>query len=225
MLIKNALIEGEGLPLIVNNSKKGPYVMIELSFDGKTATAVSGDNLLTCAINAGVAIPHLCHHTHQSDTNKSTNSLQNKQSCGLCYVELTDASGCKSTVKACETSVTEAITVITHSVALSKIRQASLKNLLSDHFADCEAPCQQACPAGVDVQSYLYHIAQGNHREAVKIIKQTVKDQVHIIPAGEIQDYDTALKYLQIGADRIRASKKIKISKTQLTADTYSKLP
>ncbi|QIR15618.1 formate dehydrogenase subunit alpha [Shewanella aestuarii] len=147
--------------------------MIKLSFDGKTATAAPGENLLTCAINAGVAIPHLCHHT-QSATNQSTHSLQDKQSCGLCYVELTDNSGNRSTVKACETAITETITVVTHSVALSKIRQASLKNLLSDHFADCEAPCQQACPAGVDVQSYLYQIAQGNHREAVKIIKQTL---------------------------------------------------
>lgn len=59
---------------------------------------------------------------------------------------------------------------------------------------------------------------------AVKIIKKTVKDHVKIIAAGDIQDYDTALKYLQIGADRIGASKEIKITKAQLTADIYSKL-
>ncbi|MCG9697649.1 formate dehydrogenase subunit alpha [Shewanella sp. Isolate11] len=142
--------------------------MIEISFDGKLAKAEKGENLLTCAINAGVAIPHLCHHTQSGDQS------QGQQSCGLCYVEITDIDGQRATVKACETQVGEAISVITHSAALSKIRQASLKHLLSDHFADCEAPCQQACPAGVDVQSYLYQISQGNHQQAIKIIKDTL---------------------------------------------------
>ncbi len=139
--------------------------MIEISFDGKIAKAAKNENLLTCAINAGVDIPNLC--------NNATSSTQ-KQNCNLCYVEITDIDGQRTIVKACETQVTEAISVVTHSTMLSKIRQASLKSLLSDHFADCEAPCQQACPAGVDVQSYLYQIAQGNHREAVKIIKDTL---------------------------------------------------
>lgn len=144
--------------------------MIELSFDGKKANASLGDNLLSCATNAGIAIPNLCHHTSLP----SRNTANNKQSCGLCYVELTNSRGEVTTAKACETTITETVSVITHSAALSKIRQASLKHLLSDHFADCEAPCQQACPAGVDVQSYLFQIAQGNHREAVKIIKDTL---------------------------------------------------
>ncbi|MCE9677761.1 formate dehydrogenase subunit alpha [Shewanella sp. AS1] len=142
--------------------------MIELSFDGQIAQATKGENLLTCAIKAGVAIPHLCHHTQNSE------QTQHKQSCNLCYVEVSDSTGQRKTVKACDTQVSEPLEVITHSAALSKIRQASLKHLLSDHFADCEAPCQQACPAGVDVQSYLYQIAQGNHSEAVKIIKDTL---------------------------------------------------
>jgi deoxyribose-phosphate aldolase len=59
---------------------------------------------------------------------------------------------------------------------------------------------------------------------AVKIIKKTVKDHVKIVAAGEIQDYDTALKYLQIGADRIGASKEIKMTKAQFSADLYSKV-
>ncbi len=139
--------------------------MIEISFDGKIAKAAKGENLLTCAINAGVDIPHLCNNA---------TSTKLKQNCNLCYVEITDIDGQRSTVKACETQVNEAVSVVTHSTMLSRIRQASLKSLLSDHFADCEAPCQQACPAGVDVQSYLFQISQGNHREAVKIIKDTL---------------------------------------------------
>ncbi len=48
------------------------------------------------------------------------------------------------------------------------------KLLLSDHYADCEAPCKIACPNHVDVQSYVSLIANGQHREAVKVIKETL---------------------------------------------------
>lgn len=144
--------------------------MITLSFDGKTAHASADETLLSCALNAGIAIPHLCYQ----GASLSDEQAINQQSCGLCFVQTLDAHGNSATVKACETKVSHNLKVITHSAALSKIRQASLKQLLSDHYADCQAPCQQACPAGVDVQSYLLHIAQGNHRQAVKIIKDTL---------------------------------------------------
>ncbi|QYJ89266.1 formate dehydrogenase subunit alpha [Shewanella halotolerans] len=143
--------------------------MIELTFDGQVVKANRGEDLLTCAKAAGIAIPNLCHLGKQLD-----DKLAGKQDCNLCYVEVRDEKGDFHTVKACKTQVEAPLEVITHSAALSKRRQAALKHLLSDHFADCEAPCQQACPAGVDVQSYLLHIAQGNHKKAVKVIKQTL---------------------------------------------------
>ncbi len=49
-----------------------------------------------------------------------------------------------------------------------------MNRILSDHYADCEAPCQTACPAGVDIQSYLYHISQNDHQKAVEVIKRTL---------------------------------------------------
>ncbi len=37
---------------------------------------------------------------------------------------------------------------------------------------DCTTPCQRACPAGIDIQSYIHEIAQGNYLEAVRVIKE-----------------------------------------------------
>ncbi|MGS0729835.1 NAD(P)-binding protein, partial [Shewanella sp. 0m-11] len=109
---------------------------------------------------------------------KSSLVHDSKQHCNLCHVELHTDDNSITHVRACETLVSDIaaqnIQVITQSAALSKQRKAALQVILSDHFADCEAPCQTACPAGVDVQSYLYHIAQGDHTEAVKVIKQTL---------------------------------------------------
>lgn len=66
------------------------------------------------------------------------------------------------------------MSVTTQSEELSSRRQTALNKILSDHYADCEAPCQTACPAGVDIQSYLYHISQNDHQKAVEVIKRTL---------------------------------------------------
>ncbi|MFT5790367.1 MAG: formate dehydrogenase major subunit, partial [Shewanella sp.] len=146
--------------------------MKQIRIDGITLTANQQDTLLDVALNANIAIPNLCKSPASSLVTDT------KQHCNLCHVELKNADGKLNTVRACETKVADIdsqyIDVITQSAALSKQRKAALHTILSDHFADCEAPCQTACPAGVDVQSYLHHIAQGDHREAVKVIKQTL---------------------------------------------------
>ncbi len=140
--------------------------MIELKIDGTSISATAGQTLLTVATDAGITIPNLCNNGTRIEGEFDNH-------CNLCVVEI-DGSGENNCVRACETQVQAGMQVITHSAYLSQQRQQALKLILQDHFADCEAPCQQACPAGVDVQSYLYHIAQGNHTEAVKVIKQTL---------------------------------------------------
>jgi len=50
----------------------------------------------------------------------------------------------------------------------------ALELLVSNHYADCEAPCKLACPALVDVQSYVSLIANGQYHDAVKVIKKTL---------------------------------------------------
>ena len=38
---------------------------------------------------------------------------------------------------------------------------------------ECSAPCQRACPAGIDVPAYIHQISEGNYLEAVRIIKES----------------------------------------------------
>ncbi|HOE92172.1 MAG TPA: FAD-dependent oxidoreductase, partial [Candidatus Cloacimonadota bacterium] len=45
---------------------------------------------------------------------------------------------------------------------------------MSDHYADCEAPCKIACPDHVDIQAYIAAIANNDYHQAVKIIKDTL---------------------------------------------------
>ncbi|MEC4727635.1 (2Fe-2S)-binding protein, partial [Shewanella sp. D64] len=151
--------------------------MKKITIDGKRLTVSPQATLFDIAKSAGITIPNLCHQ--HSDASFSTNNNQ-KSHCNLCQVEVhisgIHQQGKPVIVRACDTQLNslyssdeQTVKVITQSAQLSLLRQTALTEILSDHFADCEAPCQQACPAGVDVQSYLFHIAQGNHREAIKV--------------------------------------------------------
>lgn len=106
----------------------------------------------------GIEVPSLCATSHQ----------KNKQPCGLCVVEINEL----GVVRACEQPLTPGMKIQTHTESLYKLRQQSLQRILSDHNADCEAPCQLACPAHVDIQTYLHHIAQGEPQLAVEVIKK-----------------------------------------------------
>ena len=56
---------------------------------------------------------------------------------------------------------------------IRKSRKTALDLLLSNHYADCVAPCKETCPAGIDVQGYISFIEKGMYHEAVELIKET----------------------------------------------------
>ena len=50
----------------------------------------------------------------------------------------------------------------------------ALELLLSDHRGDCRPPCVEACPAHTDCQGYVGLIANGEYKEALKVLKEIV---------------------------------------------------
>ncbi|MFH0227055.1 formate dehydrogenase subunit alpha [Vibrio furnissii] len=117
-----------------------------------------GQTLFQFLQSIDIDIPHLCATSHQAE----------KQHCDLCVVDVEQL----GVVRACEHPLQPNLVIETHNDTLYQRRQAALKRLLSDHNADCEAPCQIACPAHVDIQSYLHHIAEGDYHKAVDVIKR-----------------------------------------------------
>ncbi|WP_261816937.1 formate dehydrogenase subunit alpha [Vibrio gallicus] len=134
--------------------------MVQIVIDGKYRVVNSDLTLLEAAQVCGVEIPSLC------GANKSNEKLP----CDLCVVEV-ESGGIQ---RSCELKVYSGLKVITQSEALTAHRKSALNRIMSDHYADCEAPCKTACPAGVDIQSYLYHIAQNDHQKAIEVIKRTL---------------------------------------------------
>ncbi len=134
---------------------------IKLTIDGKEITARANQTILEVIQENRLAeIPTLCHDP----------KLPAYGSCYLCVVEV---EGFAKLVPSCSSPVADKMIVHTDNPRIREARKTALELLLSNHYADCLAPCQQTCPAGVDVQGYIALIAMGKPQEAVRLIKET----------------------------------------------------
>ena len=133
--------------------------IVNIFINGKECSADTSLSLLDNILNNGVYLPHLCHNKE----------LESYGGCGLCLVEV---EGIRKPLRACSTSVSEGMKVVTSTPALEKSRKVSLSLIMSDHSGDCKAPCYMACPAHQDIQGYVGLIANGKEREAVELIKK-----------------------------------------------------
>ena len=133
---------------------------VSLTLDGEKIQVESGTTLLETAEKHGVEIPTLCHDPRLAPT----------AACRMCLVEV---DGARGPMPACTTPVTDGMVVRTRTDDIVNIRRMALELLLSDHYGDCIAPCKRTCPAGIDIQGYIAHIANGQYREALKLIKES----------------------------------------------------
>ena len=135
-----------------------------ITVNNREIEVFGGLTVLEALLMEGIEIPSLCHDIRLTRSNGS---------CGLCVVEAgtADAAGATRDVKACLTPVRPGMTVTTHSPRLEEYRKVRLQQLLCDHNADCVAPCVETCPANIDIQTYLSHVADGNFEAAIRVIK------------------------------------------------------
>lgn len=132
---------------------------VNIILNGKNTTAQKGEYILAVAKRNGIEIPTLCHDPR----------LEPFSSCYVCVIEI---EGQKNLQPSCSTRVAEGMSIITDSIRVHKARKTALDLLVSNHYADCVAPCRERCPAGVDVQGYISLIEKGLYSEAVKLIKE-----------------------------------------------------
>ncbi len=133
---------------------------LNIILNGKNIKGNPGETILQLAKRNGVEIPTLCHDDR----------LKPFSSCFVCVVEV---DGMRGMQPSCSTKIQEGMKIETENDKVRKARKTALDLLVSNHYADCEAPCKQTCPAGVDVQGYISLIEKGLYSEAVGLIKET----------------------------------------------------
>ena len=144
----------------MNQIKKKMSNQLNIILNGKNTKGNPGETILELARRNGIEIPTLCHDDR----------LKPFSSCFVCVVEI---DGMKGMQPSCSTIIHEGMKIETENEKVKKARKSALDLLVSDHYADCEAPCKQTCPAGVDVQGYISLIEKGLYSEAVALIKET----------------------------------------------------
>ncbi|HEX37427.1 MAG TPA: FAD-dependent oxidoreductase [Candidatus Cloacimonetes bacterium] len=132
---------------------------IKIILNGEEIIVQEGMTILEVAQERGIDIPTLCHDEY----------LKPFGSCWICLVEV---KGARGFVPSCATKVYEGMEVNTDSKEVREARKMALELLLSDHYADCTAPCILECPARVDVQGYIALVHDGLYHEAVELIKK-----------------------------------------------------
>jgi len=133
---------------------------MKIKINNKQIDVFEGEKLIEAARRNDIEIPALCYikgYHHQS-------------SCMVCVVkDLTS----NQIIPACSTKVTDGMAIDTESEEVKQLQTVALELLLSDHRADCEAPCSMVCPQGLDIERMLGLYDEGKHKEAHALIAAT----------------------------------------------------
>jgi hypothetical protein len=135
--------------------------MARLWIDGVEVDSPATASVLDAARSIGIDIPALCKH---ADFPPNT-------ACMCCLVRVDDAS---APVPSCATLVHEGMHVESETSAVRELRRTGLELLLGDHAGDCRAPCENACPARMDIPNMLRHVTAGDYRAAIAVVKQEI---------------------------------------------------
>jgi formate dehydrogenase major subunit len=136
---------------------------IKVTINNREIEVYDDLTILQALLQEDIHIPHLCYDIRLERSNGN---------CGLCVVEVGKEKN-KRDVKACQTPIKEGMIICTNSPKLESYRKVRLEQILSDHNADCVAPCVMTCPANIDIQSYLRHAGNGNFEAALRVIKDS----------------------------------------------------
>lgn len=149
------MLGGNKLKIIANRKR------IKVNVNGREIEVYEGLTILQALLQEDIHIPHLCYDIRLERSNGN---------CGLCVVEVGEGND-KKDVKACQTPIKEGMLICTNSPKLENYRKIRMEQILSDHNADCVAPCVMTCPANIDIQAYLRHASTGNFETALQVIK------------------------------------------------------
>jgi len=127
--------------------------------NGQEIQCEAGQTILEAARQYGIEIPTLCHDER----------IKTYGACGICVVEI---EGSAKLVRSCSVEATPGMVIYTESAKVRASRKVTLDFLLSDHTGDCRPPCMKACPGNTDCQGYVGLIANGEYKEALKLIKE-----------------------------------------------------
>ncbi len=135
--------------------------MANIIIDGISIEVPDGYSILEAARQAGIDIPSMCDN----------NGVENFASCMVCIVK--DRNNQKL-IPSCSVKITDGMGIITNDEEVREARKTALELLLSEHVGDCEAPCQIACPAHMNIPAMNRFLAAGKPEEAFRVVREDI---------------------------------------------------
>lgn len=135
--------------------------LLTLTIDGQSVTCPAGSSVLEAARGAGIDVPTLCWIPRGPA----------QASCFVCAVKV---EGMRRLVASCATPAANGMVVETDSDEVRRHRKTAIELLLSDHLGDCVAPCENVCPAHLDIPRMNRLITEGKMREAAEVVKEMI---------------------------------------------------
>jgi ferredoxin len=135
--------------------------MPTLKIDNREVTVPEGSSVLDAARSLGIDVPALCQYE----------GCTPNTSCLCCIVRVNCG---KRLVPSCGTKAAEGMSVESETPDIRAARKTALELLLADHAGDCRAPCQNVCPARMDIPTMIRQINDGALHEALLTVKQHI---------------------------------------------------
>jgi len=98
---------------------------IRLNIDGRNIETQKGKSILEASLDAGIYIPHLCHHP----------DLTPIGACRLCIVEVAGVEGLPTS---CTTPASNGLMVKTRTEEIDRMRRLAMELMLAGHPPDCD---------------------------------------------------------------------------------------
>ncbi|MBU1599297.1 FAD-dependent oxidoreductase [bacterium] len=134
---------------------------MKITIDDRPIETDGSKTILEIAKDLEIDIPTLCHFE----------GFPPQTSCFLCVVE---AEKNTKLIPSCATKPTDGLVIRTNSQKVLEARKLCLELLLSAHWGDCLGPCQNSCPAGIDIQGFIRLIRESKIEESLALIKERV---------------------------------------------------
>lgn len=130
--------------------------MIRIKIDNITLDADEGQTILDMAVKAGIYIPTLCHK----------DGIEHYSSCMVCLVKNNKTN---SFIPSCSALVQEGMEIDASGDEVKAIRKKAVELLLSEHRAECEAPCRIVCPAGYNIPLMNRLLMSGDFEKTLEL--------------------------------------------------------
>ncbi|HOU02649.1 MAG TPA: 2Fe-2S iron-sulfur cluster-binding protein [Bacteroidales bacterium] len=143
--------------------------MISITIDNHKVAVKEGDTILKAAEKAGIVIPTLCHK----------DGVEHYSSCMVCIVKDIKKN---SFLPSCSAMAKEGMEIDASGEAVIMMRKKAVSMLLTEHRAECEAPCRIVCPAGYNIPLMNRMLTAADYEGATNLIRsETAAEELKCI--------------------------------------------